>query len=75
MIAMVIERTRFHPQRLGHFAPLSFTAYGGKIQPPALRVVVDSVRDNMKRICPCKDMDGRDNEVDLNLKSIMFCKR
>jgi len=22
----------FHPQRLGHFAPLSFTAYGGKIQ-------------------------------------------
>ena len=23
---------RFRPQRLGHFAPLSFTAYGGKIQ-------------------------------------------
>jgi len=21
-----------NPQRLGHFAPLSFTAYGGKIQ-------------------------------------------
>jgi hypothetical protein len=29
---MVIERTRFHPQRLGHFAPLYFAAYGGKIQ-------------------------------------------
>jgi hypothetical protein len=27
-----VLRTRFHPQRLGHFAPLSFTAYGGKIQ-------------------------------------------
>jgi hypothetical protein len=25
-------RTRFHPHRLGHFAPLSFPAYGGKIQ-------------------------------------------
>jgi len=25
-------RTRFHPQRLGHFVPLSFTAYGGKRQ-------------------------------------------
>jgi hypothetical protein len=24
--------TRFHPQRLGHFAPLSFTAFGSKIQ-------------------------------------------
>jgi hypothetical protein len=27
-----VLRTRFHPQRLGHFALLSFTAYGGKIQ-------------------------------------------
>ncbi len=27
-----VLRTRFHPQRLGHFAPLSFPAYGGKIQ-------------------------------------------
>jgi hypothetical protein len=26
------ENPRFHPQRLGRFAPLSFTAYGGKIQ-------------------------------------------
>jgi hypothetical protein len=24
--------TRFHPQRSGHFVPLSFTAFGGKIQ-------------------------------------------
>jgi hypothetical protein len=27
-----VLRTQFHPQRLGHFMPLSFTAYGGKIQ-------------------------------------------
>jgi hypothetical protein len=27
-----VLRTRFHPQRLGHYAPLSFAAYGGKIQ-------------------------------------------
>jgi len=27
-----VLRTRFHPQRLGRFAPLSFPAYGGKIQ-------------------------------------------
>jgi hypothetical protein len=27
-----VLRTRFHPQRLGHFAPLFFTACGGKIQ-------------------------------------------
>jgi hypothetical protein len=27
-----VFRTRFHRQRLGHFAPLSFPAYGGKIQ-------------------------------------------
>jgi hypothetical protein len=27
-----VLRTRFHPQRLGHFAPLSCAAYGGKIQ-------------------------------------------
>jgi hypothetical protein len=26
------ENPRFHPQRLGRFAPLSFIAYGGKIQ-------------------------------------------
>jgi hypothetical protein len=25
-------RTRFRPQRLGRFAPLTFSAYGGKIQ-------------------------------------------
>ena len=24
--------TRFHPQRLGHYVPLSFTANSGKIQ-------------------------------------------
>ncbi|MGD9226482.1 MAG: hypothetical protein PVF26_08290 [Desulfobacterales bacterium] len=27
-----VLRTRFHPRRLGHFAPRSFPAYGGKIQ-------------------------------------------
>jgi len=27
-----VLRTRFHPQRQGHFAPLSFIAYGDKIQ-------------------------------------------
>jgi hypothetical protein len=27
-----VLRTRFNPQRLGRFAPLSFPAYGGKIQ-------------------------------------------
>jgi hypothetical protein len=27
-----VLRTRFHPQRLGHFVPLSFSASGGKIQ-------------------------------------------
>jgi hypothetical protein len=27
-----VRSTRFRPQRPGHFAPLSFTAYGGKIQ-------------------------------------------
>ena len=27
-----VLRTRFHPQRLGHFVPLSFLAYGDKIQ-------------------------------------------
>jgi hypothetical protein len=37
-----VLRTRFNPQRLGRFAPLSLTAYGGKIQAPASRVVVDS---------------------------------
>jgi hypothetical protein len=27
-----VLRTRFHPHRLGRFAPLSFSAYGEKIQ-------------------------------------------
>jgi hypothetical protein len=33
-----VLRTRFHPQRLGHFAPLSFTAYGGKIQATRFKI-------------------------------------
>jgi hypothetical protein len=36
-----VLRTRFHPQRLGHFAPLSFPAGGGKIHDTRYRVVVD----------------------------------
>jgi hypothetical protein len=39
-----VLRTRFHPQRLGRFAPLSFTALAVKSKPPAMRVVVDSKR-------------------------------
>ena len=31
-IANRVLCTRFHPQRMGHFAPLSFPDYGGKIQ-------------------------------------------
>jgi hypothetical protein len=30
--AMAGLRIRFHPHRLGRYAPLSFSAYGGKIQ-------------------------------------------
>jgi hypothetical protein len=37
-----VLRTRFHPQRMGHFAPLSFPAYGGKIQ--ATRCKIQATR-------------------------------
>jgi hypothetical protein len=34
--------TRFNPQRLVRFAPLSFPADAVKSKPPAVRLVVDS---------------------------------
>ena len=55
-------RTRFHPQRLGHFAPLSFPAYGGKIQ--ATRFTGDRwLRKYIYDPMSCKDTCGGMNLI------------